>query len=288
MTSPATTVAPEMARSTWRAVEPLHSMIYFAAEGREEYSALGFDLKANPAQAYFPARAAAMGAVVPQVVTSTFFNFSPFVVEFGITGAWDIASPADLLAARLRAADRALRRFLGDRVDSAEVAEAAELARTAAQGCSPDGRPLYAAHAALAWPDQPHLVLWHAQSLLREYRGDGHIAVLVHEGLSGLEAAVLHVAVGDTWSRKGLQSTRGWSDEQWDGAVASLAERGWLQPDGSFTDEGKARRQRIEDDTDRLSVPPYAHLGAAGCVRLAELGTPLSKLVVDAGGLGTR
>ncbi|MCW2667799.1 MAG: hypothetical protein JWN57_2761 [Frankiales bacterium] len=286
MTAPS--VTPDIARSTWRAVEPLHSMIYFAPEGREEYSALGFDLKANPAQAYFPARAAAMGAVGPDVVTATFFNFSPSVVAFGMTGAWDVASPADLVAARFRAVDRALRRLLGDRVDGPEVAEAAELARTATQGCAPEGRPLYAAHAALDWPEQPHVALWHAQSLLREYRGDGHIAALVHQGLSGLEAAVLHVAVGDSWSRKGLQSTRGWSDAQWDGAVESLAGRGWLQLDGSFTDEGRARRQRLEDDTDRLSVPPYAHLGAEGCARLAELGTPLARLVVDAGGLGIR
>ncbi len=193
-----------------------------------------------------------------------------------------------MLAARYRGVDRALRRFFGDRVDSPEVAEAAALARTATEGCFPEGRPLYAAHAALPWPEEPHVALWHAQALLREFRGDGHIAVLVAEGVSGLEAAVLHVAMGDTWTRKGLQGTRAYSDEEWDGAVAGLVDRGWLQPDGTFTDEGRAHRERVEEATDRLSLAPYAHLGAEGCARLTELGKPLSRLVVDGGGLGTR
>ena len=76
---------------------------------------------------------------------------------------------------------------------------AAELARAAAEEASRriEGRPLAAAHADVAWPAEPHLVLWHAQSILREYRGDGHIALLVVHGLSGVEALVTHAAAGD-------------------------------------------------------------------------------------------
>lgn len=282
------TVTPETARKTWQTAEPLHAMIYFAPEAQEEYSALGFDVKANTAHGYFPARAAAMGAVSADVVHATFFNFSRLAVGFGMSGAWDIASPQKLVDARYRAADRALRRMCGDAVDGPEVAEAASLARTATTGCTPYGRPLYAANAGLPWPESPVLQLFHAQTLLREFRGDGHIAALVTEGVTGLEAAVMHVAQGDSWSRKGLQATRAYSDEQWDGAVAGLVERGWLQADGSFTDEGRAHRQRVEDLTDVLSVPAYAALGADGCARLRELTRPLSKAVVDAGGLRIR
>ena len=281
-------VTPEIARRTWQTAEPLHAMIYFAPEAQEEYAALGFDVKANTAHGYFPARAAAMGAVNADVVQATFFNFSRLAVEFGMSGAWDIASPQQLLDARYRAADRALRRMCGDAVDSPDVAEAAELARTATTGCTPYGRPLYAANAGLPWPESPVLQLFHAQTLLREFRGDGHIAALVTEGVTGLEAAVMHVAQGDSWSRRGLQATRAYSDEQWDGAVAGLVERGWLQPDGSFTDEGRAHRQRVEDLTDVLSLPAYSALGEDGCARLRELTRPLARTVVDAGGLKIR
>ena len=102
------------------------------------------------------------------------------------------------------------------------------LARRAAEGCTPDGRPLYAAHADLDWPESLPLQLFHAITLLREYRGDGHVAVLVAEGVSGLESAVLHVAQGDAWTREPLRKRRGWSTEQWDAAVERLRERGWL------------------------------------------------------------
>ena len=271
-----------VSRSTWQALEPVHSMIYFVPEAQEEYAALGLNVKGNRAVGYFPARAAAMGAVSWPVVQATFFNFSPLAVQFGMAGVWDVVSPQQLIDARYRSVDRALTRLCGDLLQG--VDEAVGLARTATEGCTPSGRPLYAAHAGLPWPEQPHLQLWHAITLLREFRGDGHIAALVAEGISGLESAVLHVAQGDTWTRKPLQTTRAYSDEEWDGAVARLAERGWLEPDGTFTDEGKVNRQRVEDLTDELALPPWEHLGEEGCGRLRELVSPLSKAVVDGGG----
>jgi len=281
-------VDPSTSRTTWRAVEPVHAMVYFAPEAQEEYAALGLDLAGNRALGYFPARAAALGRVGPGTVQATFFNFSRLAVEFGITGVWEQVSPEQLVEARRRGADRALRRMCGDLLDGPGVPEAVELARTAASGCTPYGRPLYAAHADLPEPELPHLQLWHALTLLREFRGDGHIAALVTEGVSGLEAAVLHVALGDSWSRKGLQTTRAYSDEEWDGAVAGLVARGWLQPDGTFTDEGRAHRQRVEDLTDALALPSWERLGEPGCARLRELVQPLSDRVVAAGGMGVR
>lgn len=275
---------PEVARQTSRTLEPVHAMVYFAPEPQEEYLALGLDSKANRALGYFPARAAAMGAVTWQTVQATFFNFSPFAVEFGISGVWDRVAPADVLAARLRGADRALRRLGAPDLDGLD--EAVALARKASEGCTPYGRPLYAAHAGLPWPDEPHLQLWHAITLIREFRGDGHIAALVCAGLSGLEAAVLHVAMADTWGRKGLQSTRVYSDEEWDAAVASLAERGWLAPDGTMTEEGATRREEIEHRTDVLSLPAWERIGEDGCGRLRELVRPLSKAIADASTFG--
>lgn len=279
---------PAVSRKCWRATEPVHAQVYFAPEAQEEYAALGFDLVTNPRAGYFPARAAALGAVVPAVVVATFYNFAPATVELGMAGAWETASPADLVAARLRAADRSLRRQCGDLLVDAHLAEAAELARTATEGCTPDGRALYAANAALPWPDPPLLHLFHALTLLREFRGDGHIAALVAEGVSGLEAAVMHVAQGDAWTREPLRKRRGWTTEEWDAACAGLRDRGWLDDDERFTEDGAAARARVEERTDVLALPPWERLGEDGCARLRELVRPLSTAIVEGGGIGIK
>jgi len=281
-------VEPSVSRQCWKTLEPVHAMIYFVPEAQEEYAALGFDLTANRAAGYFPARAAALGAVPASVVQATFFNFSAVAVTFGMDRAWETASPEQLVQARLRAAERALRRMGGTLVDGPEVVEAVDLARTACKGCTPEGRPLHAGNAALPWPDEPHLQLFHAVTLLREFRGDGHIAALVVEGVTGLEAAVLHVAQGDAWTREPLRKTRGYSTQEWDDAVARLRDRGWLHEDATFTDEGRAVRQRVEDRTDQLALPAWERLGEDGCARLRELVRPLSTAIVAAGGLGIR
>ena len=277
---------PIVSRKCWKALEPVHAMVYFTPEPQEEYAALGFDLQANRAHGYFPARAAALGAVPAPVVQATFFNFSALAVAVGMDKAWEIATPDQLIAARYRGVDRALRRLCGGLLD--DLAEAVELARAACEGCAPEGRPLYAGNAALPWPEPPHLQLFHAVTLLREYRGDGHIAALVVEGISGLEAAVMHVAQGDTWTREPLRKTRGYSTEEWDAAVARLRERGWLDDAEQFTADGRAVRQRIEDRTDELALPAWERLGEDRCARLRELVRPLSKAIVEAGGLGIR
>ena len=129
--------------------------------------------------AYFASRSAPMGRVGAGTVAATFYVFNPTLVAHFIPAAWEAAGPEDVVAARYRGVSAAWRRLLGEEtLASAEVAEAAELARTAAAGCTVAGRPLYAGHADLAWPDEPHLVLFHALTLLREHRGDGHVAAL--------------------------------------------------------------------------------------------------------------
>ncbi len=277
-----------VSRKTWRTLEPVHAQVYFAPENQEEYAALGFDVKGNPLAGYIPARAAAMGAVTAATVQATFFNFSATAVTLGMDRAWETATPQQVLDARYRGADRALRRLCGDLLEGPDVAEAAALARTATQSCTPYGRPLYAAHASLAWPESPHLQLFHAITVLREFRGDGHVAALVVEGISGLDAAVMHAAQGDEWSAAGLRKTRVYTTEQWDASSAGLRERGWLDEQDGFTDAGREVRQRVEDRTDVLALPPWEHLGEPGCARLRDLVRPLSKAVVDAGGLRIR
>jgi hypothetical protein len=275
-----TTLLPGTAARAHRALDTLHALTYFVPEADEEYGAIGL----RPGRMhYFASRSAAMGRVGAGVVTATFYNFHPGLVERFVPSVWDAAAPADVLAARLRVADRALRRLLGeDVVTGPEVAEAAVLARTATQALTRPGRPLYAAHADLPWPSEPHLVLWHAVTLLREHRGDGHVAVLLAEGLSGLEALITHTATGRGFSEPAARATRGWSDDEWDRAVSVLSARGLLD-DGGLTPAGRALRERLEAATDALAAGPWVALGAERTDRLTELGRALSRRAVAAG-----
>ena len=262
-----------------RATEPLHSLIYFAAEAEEEFVAVGL----RPGRMdYFAGRSAPMGPVTAAVTNATFVNFNPELVARHIPRAWTLAAPETILAARLRAADRALRRLLGDVVDSGRLRELAALAREAATALSAEGRPLYAGHAALAWPDEPHLVLWHATTLLREHRGDGHTMALTLGGLNGIESIVTHTATGRGFTVESAKKLRGWSDEQWTAALDGLAARGLMTGD-QLTERGVELRTRIEADTDHLAAAPWRHLGEEQTLRLIDLGKQLSRTVVANG-----
>ena len=169
-----------LARKTWRTVEPLHGMIYFVPEAAEAYERLGITGRAG----YFASRAAPMGAVAAEVVVATFFNFNPDLVRAAIPRAWDITtprstrerSPRSQSTVRSAACSGTMCSSLGPWTERPNWPVG--LAETA--GTQVEGRPLSAAHAELPWPDPPHLVLWHAQSILREFRGDGHVALLAH------------------------------------------------------------------------------------------------------------
>jgi hypothetical protein len=271
----------QRARKTWRTLEPLHAMIYFVPEAAKAYEGLGVTGSAG----YFASRSAPMGDVSAEVVASTFYNFNPDLVHESISAAWGVTTPDAMLEARLMAVDHSMRRLLGDDVvSSAEMIRAAELARLAADEAATrvEGRPLAAGHAGLDWPDEPHLVLWHSQSILREYRGDGHVALLVALGLSGIEALVSHCATGDVPPQI-LRSTRGWTAEQWSTAVDSMRSQGWLtdvdQP--CLTEWGMEKRQELEDLTDTLAAPPYTKLGDETCEELRNLVRPWSRLFAE-------
>ncbi|MBT2482514.1 hypothetical protein [Streptomyces sp. ISL-94] len=276
------TLPPLAARHAWHgAINPLHSTVYFSPDYLKELAAFGVD---NPTAANLAGRAAAMGPVGPGVVAATFYNYRYDHLARYLPAVWDSVSPEEVIAARYRAADSTLRRLLGDdTVESPELAEAAELAIRATEGCSRHARTLYAAHADLPVPEQPHLRLWHAATLLREHRGDGHLAALLIVGLDPVEALVSHGATGKGMTSKWLKATRGWEQADLDAATERLRERGVLDAAGELTEEGKALRERLETETDRLDAAPYEHLGAAGLARLAELGGGFVLKAVAAG-----
>jgi hypothetical protein len=273
-----TTEAPPRtpARAAHRVLEPIHTMVYFVPEAAERYAEVGVT---GGMRGYFASRSAPLGVVAAEVVIATFYNFAPAMVRKAVPAVWDGATPEAVLAARLATADAALRRLLGDIVDSADMAEAAALAREATTGADIVGRPLYAAHAALPWPEPAHLQLWHAATLLREHRGDGHIAALVLAGLSGGEAVVTYLATGKSMPEDLLRSTRGYTDDEWAGLKQQLRDKGLFTDDDRFTAAGQQQRDDIEARTDAAAAAPYELLGPDRTERLVELVGPWARSI---------
>ncbi|GAY16031.1 hypothetical protein [Mycobacterium sp. shizuoka-1] len=271
---------PELARRFFDRYEPVHGITYFAPGVRTTLDAMGF---VGFWRGYFAARSAPLGTVPVEVVTAVFYNFSTERVGKAVPAIWDVASPAEMLAVRLDTAVDTLRGY-GLTDDSPGVAEAAELAGLAARSAPLDGRPLFAANRALPWPERPLAALWHAATLLREHRGDGHIAALVSEGISGRESNVLHVGAGAV-PADFIKRSRDYSDEEWDACVHSLAERGLLTPAGELTDAGRELKNHIEWRTDTLALGALSALDDPAVERLFQALTPITRQVIAGGDL---
>lgn len=271
-------VDTRLAARAHRAVEPLHSHHYFSPELDEQLAATGL----RPGRmTYFAGRAAPMGAVGPGVVTATFYNFSPALVARHVPRCWTLAAPEAVVAARFASARDSLTRLLGD-TPTADVVELGDLLAEACTALTPEARPLYAGHADLAWPTDPVTRLWHAATLVREHRGDGHLMALQLHGLTGLDALVTHTATGRGFTVEAAQRTRGWSAQEWDDAAQRLTARGLLDEHG-LTEDGAALRGAVEEATDMLSVQPFEHLGVERTERVVELAKGMARTLVGNG-----
>jgi hypothetical protein len=263
------------ARRLHDVVEPCHAFIYFAPEGKVAYGEAGLK---GQWMGYFASRSAPMGAVSAPVVISTFYGFAPEMVYRAIPDAWTLSTPEVVLGARFAVADQSLRRMWGDLAGGPQVQAAAELMRAAVESAECAGRPLGAAHQALPWPDEPHLAVWHGASVLREHRGDGHVATLVANDLDPRASLMTIAAVKPSYGDF-VRNFRGWTPEELDETVAGLRARGLVDGEGLATDACRALRDGIERDTDRLAVQPYLALGEEGCERLIEALTPLAAAI---------
>jgi hypothetical protein len=269
-----------LARRMWHQLEPVYAVFYYAPEVFAEASGLGYDVETRW-PSYFAWRLAPLGAVGPQVAASACYSFSPRRVAEHVPAAWAVASPQQILAARARAVDRMYRALLGDQIGSPGLAEAAQLARDVALAADTAGRTLGAATADLPWPSEPHLVLWHAISLLREHRGDGHIAALLAAGLDPCEALVSFAAIGA--APEETFASRGWTAQEWSAARDRLASRGWIDSAGNGTERGRDGRDEIEWRTDRMADAPWQALGPSRAQRLAELTGPFLGAAFESG-----
>ncbi|MBJ7356823.1 hypothetical protein [Nocardioides sp.] len=257
------------ARHLWTLFEPLHAVTYFAPEPRAAFEAAGYR---GFWRGYFAGRSAPLGPAPAAVSTALYAGFAPSMVERAIPSVWDLAPPEAALKARLDGSVAVLGRLLAG---SPGVEEAADLLREVASGAPTSGRALGAANAALPWPEEPLGELWHAATVLRELRGDGHVLAQLAVGLDGLSTMVLRC--GHDMTREVLQRNRGWGDLEWEIAAERLTERGLLHRDGRISEAGAATLARAEEITDRLAQEPWDALGPDRTARWVELATPLAR-----------
>jgi hypothetical protein len=256
------------ARRMWTLYEPVHALTYFAPEGRAAFEDAGLR---GFWRGYFAGRAAPLGPTGPAPIVASFFGFAPAMVARALPGVWDLIAPSQALRARTSGAQAAIGRLLPDH----DLEPVAELLEQAISGLDVAGRVLGAANAALPADEGGAARMWRAATVLREHRGDGHVAALVAAELDGCESLVLRSTLDI--AREDLQPNRGWTDAEWDGARQRLTERGWIDAGGHPTEEGADVHRAVEEATDRAAARPWQALGPERVDRLITLLTPIAK-----------
>ena len=267
-----------MARRMFELVEPIGLIPYSADEPNEAMFALGFT---NYWDTYFAGRAAPLGRVPAEVVDALFYNFAPGEVARHIPKVWRTTTPEAAMAARQMGCVKALRRILGDHVGSPAFARATQLLLRAATSAPYEGRPMYAALRAVPVPEEVVARLFHAASLLREHRGDGHIAALVTEGVGGLEAHVLSALDMGILAEK-FGRVHHLPAAQLAAVVDGLRDRGLIGDDSWLSERGRAVKQRVESLTDDLAAVPYGRLEPDELDELMAKLEPLATLLAAA------
>ncbi|MFD8492759.1 MarR family transcriptional regulator [Amycolatopsis sp. NPDC059657] len=248
-----------VARRMYDLIEPIGLVPYLVDGSDDDLMALGLR---NQWDAYFAGRAAPFGRSMPaEVVHAVFYNFAPGEVARHLPRVWELTTPEAALAARERGCATALRRTLGDLADGPGVVRAGDLLLRAATSAPVEGRALFAALRALPVPEEPVARLWHAATLLREHRGDGHTVALVAEGVGGTECHVLHALSADMPAAE-FGRVHHLPAAQLAAVIDGMRARGLVGDDGRLTAEGRATKGRVEALTDRLAEAPYNALTA--------------------------
>lgn len=275
------------ARALAGALEPVIGQVYFAQECHDAYEALGFsaspgsrDGVPNPdGAAYFTSRGSVLGQVPGEVIAATFAVFNPEVVVPAVAHGWSLTDAATICRARTDGAIRQLVRVLGTHPDRLD--EARPLLERAVEPLRPEGKPLFAGLRSLGLPGDPVGDVWRLGDMLREYRGDAHIAAWTSAGFDATEIGLLTELYWDMPMRTYIRS-RAWRPEQLDDAEQRLISRG-LVADGALTEQGRTEREAVETMTDRQCRPIVDALGDE-LQTLIEIVRPWSSSVSEAGG----
>lgn len=268
-----------LAREVWTLVEPLHAVTYFSPEPLAALRDAGYR---GFWMGYFAGRAAPLGPASPELVHALFHNFTPAHVARALPDAWSYAPPAVALEARSAGSVATLRRHLEAAGAGAGVERAAELAARAAAAAPTEGRALFAANRALAVPEEPLARLWHAATLLREHRGDGHVAALTVAGIGGREAHVLHALATGTPAAV-YEVARNFTAEEWAGVLDGFRARGIADGPEALTKAGRQLKRTVEKQTDDLAATALDGLTDAEIAELLGLLRPLAAAVVASG-----
>lgn len=293
-----------LTRSATKRLDTLHSASYFAPTMTKALEGAGVPVEAH----YLAQRSAPLGDPSAELVVATFFNYAPAYVATQVPACWEAVRPADVTTARIAgveamsaqilASDAAATAGLDRAGFDALVARILERLQPVLGAQSLSGRPLYAAHVRVladARAEDPGLQsavdLWAAVTLLREHRGDAHIAALVTVGLSGLEAIVLDSATGRSFYPWSMRKTRGWTEEEWRETAEALAARGLLTGSGDdahLTDAGAALKEDAETRTDAAVAAAWDVLDDDALSALADDAKVVAKLVLGSGVLPSK
>jgi hypothetical protein len=267
------------ARRLWATLETLHAVTYFAPEVADAGRAIGLK---GFWQTYFAFRAAPLGAVGPEAVVAIFAGFHPQMVGRALPAAWERAAPARCLEARRLVSASSLRQ--AGVSDAMAASVVAPLERAVAR-LDVTGRPLGAANMTVARGLSPVEDLWQLATVVREHRGDGHVAALVGAGLSGVEAHLLQTPAKGVPAQT-IQRARGLSADDWTAAGRLLSERKLLAGE-AITPAGQALLRGVEAKTDHLSWGGglEAGLGEAGVADIVDRLKPAVEAVVATGWL---
>ncbi|MFI5952865.1 MarR family transcriptional regulator [Cryptosporangium sp. NPDC051539] len=262
-------------------LEPICLVTFLADECNEELAALGHPTYWD---GYFASRAAPLGRVPAEVVHAAFYNFADGEAARHIPSAWETIPAEASVAARERGSAASVRRILGaELATSPGLLRAADLTTTAATGASTEGRMMYAGMRTLALPVDPVARLWHSATMLREHRGDGHIAALLGAGIGGTEAHVLGALDAGIHPAESFGRIHHLPKKRLAAVMDGMRERGLLDADGRFTDAGRETKARIEAVTDELAAPPYDALSPEELDDLAAELAPITATLTAAG-----
>ncbi|WP_151083974.1 SCO6745 family protein [Nocardioides cynanchi] len=269
-----------VARRLFELTEPISLVNFFSEEPNQAMAALGFG---NYWDGYFAGRSAPLGRVPAEVVHAAFYNFADGEVARHIPQVWETTTPEAAHCAREQGCVAALNRILGELVGTASLSRAADLLAQASTSAPTEGRVMYAGLRALSMPEEPVARLWHAANMLREHRGDGHIAALVSEQVGGTESHVLSALDMGIHPAETFGRIHHLPKARLAAVMDGLRDRGLLDGSGHLTAAGRATKARIESSTDALAEAPYDALSPSELDELVASLEPISRRLAASG-----
>ena len=270
---PVLPVTPE--RRLRDALEPIAMHAVWSRAVNEALAGHGYDFF----NGYLTGRASVLGDVPSAVVAATFGVFDPGTVDAVWTAGRAVLPLPELIRVRDAATVASLRETLAGVAKEDEVAAVATALEDAAAPLDVTARPLFAALRAQPRLDDAFGRLWRATDVVREHRGDSHLAACIAAGLDPVRMGIL----AETWLGYPVgeySGTRAWAAETHAAAVARLEADGLLAG-GRITDAGRTLRERIETDTDTAQAGLVAAIDDLDGV-IARL-EPWSARCVEAG-----